>query len=163
MYGIWNTNHNCYAYAMKCHQPQGYGANARPGKLAGQPVGTGDFAAGVLADAIAQEVPVEIIQLGGSPVPVPPRFTDGTYLVALLANDVGYHFLRRNEASGLWFHKNGASSPAESWHIDRHTRDIHQLTDDTIGSLLQQPALLGCDMRFQAYLKVPDSGMDVAG
>jgi hypothetical protein len=75
---IWNTNHNCYAYAMKCQRPHGYGCNARPGKFAGQPVGTGNFAAGVVNDGAAQSVGIEIVRFEGFPVPVPPRFTDGT-------------------------------------------------------------------------------------
>ncbi|WP_176086540.1 hypothetical protein [Martelella sp. HB161492] len=163
MAGLWNSNHNCYAYAMKCISPRGYGCNARPGKFAGQPVATGNFAAGVVNDGAAQNIHIEIVRFGGSPMPVPPRFTDGTYLVALLANNVGYHFLRRNEASGLWFHKNGASASPESWFVDFNTQRTHQLTDDVAGNLLQQPALLGCAMRFQAYLKVPDQGVQVTG
>lgn len=163
MYGIWNTNHNCYAYAMKCQVPHGNGWNARPGKLAGQPVATGNFATGVVNDGAVQNIHIEIIRFEGSPIPVPPRFTDGTYLVALLANSYGYHFLRRNEASGLWFHKNGASSPAESWFVDFNTLKTHQLTDELMGILLQQPEQFGCAMRFQAYLKIPDKGIRVAG
>ncbi|MFX2611948.1 hypothetical protein [Enterobacter mori] len=163
MNGIWNTNHNCYAYAMKCLQPLGNGWNSRPGKFAGQPVGTGDFAAGVVKDGAVQNLHIEIIRFEGSPVPVPPQLTDGTYLVALLANSFGYHFLRRNEASGLWFHKNGASNPAGSWFTDFNTFKTHQLTDDLVGILLQQPELLGCAMRFQAYLKIPERGIRVAG
>lgn len=163
MDGIWNRNHNCYAYAMKCRHPLGYGCNARPGKFAGKPVSTGNFAAGVVDDGAAQNVLIRIIRLRGIPTPVPSRFTDGTYLVALLANSVGYHFLRRNEASGLWSHKNGASSPAESWFVDFDTRGINQLTDEVVGKLLCQPKLLGCAMQFLAYLKVPNRGIQVAG
>jgi hypothetical protein len=160
---LWNSNHNCYAYAMKCQSPRGLGCNARPGKFAGKPVGKGNFAAGVVSDGAAQDVHIEIVRFEGVPTPVPPLFTDGAYLVALLANNVGYHFLRRNEASGLWFHKNGASDSSRSWFVDFDTQEVRQLTNGLVGNLLQRPALLGCAMHFQAYLKVPHRGIQVAG
>ncbi|WP_368565963.1 hypothetical protein [Pseudoxanthomonas sp. UTMC 1351] len=156
----WDDEHNCYAYAMKCHAPGGVGNNSCPGRLAGR-LTKGDFVSGVMADARHQDLDVRID--GTTPDCVPSETAPGRYLVALLANQHGFHFLRRDESTGLWSHKNGAIGKVESFLYDWAAEKPTAITDTVMGHIAMNPRMIGCSMQFTAYLSVPNAGMQVLG
>lgn len=158
---LWGANHNCYAYSMKCKFPQGMGQNSWAGKFANFK-NDGDFPLGVVADGKAQGKAIVVLEQQ-LPGPVPPRLTDGNYLVAMVSNSMGYHFMRRRESTGLWSHKNGASSEVETYFYDMDLEQPLAITDDVVAKILADPKLIGCSMRFTRYFKVPGSGIQVKG
>lgn len=176
----YNNNHNCYAYAMKCKNPLGAGNNSRPGKFAahGQNPDTttyGRQAPGlnwkeemveaIKADGVANGTPIT----GGvreSPLPVPGTVADGRYLVALIGFRDGYHFLRRDEGTRRWSHKNGAPSPVETMGFHNIKGRAFVLDDATVADIIQNPGNwdgVTRQMQFIAYLSVPDAGITVKG
>jgi hypothetical protein len=161
---VWTNNHNCYAFAMKCSNPHGAGLHSRPGKYADRPASRRDgFVQGVVDDGLASGGSVvNVLRQGGLPTPVPGRLA-GSYLVALVASTYGYHFLRRDEVTGLWMHKNGAPSPVENCFYDNTTEQPVAITDAVVANLLLNPARMGCTMTFEAYFSVPTAGIQVAG
>jgi hypothetical protein len=158
----WGGDHNCYAYSMNCLAPQGSGYNSWPGKFAGIATG-GNFAQGVVDDGAAQGVTIQILRQAGMPTPVPAPLGGGHYLVAMVANAMGYHFLRRNDATGLWTHKNGSASPVETHFYDNAIEQPVAITDVVIAQILATPALISCSMTFNSYLSVPVPGITVKG
>lgn len=158
---LWGGNHNCYAYAMKCKSPKGLGQNSWAGKFANFK-NEGDFPRGVVEDGKAQGK--AIVVLGQDlPNPVPQRLSDGNYLVAMVSNGMGYHFMRRRESTGLWTHKNGASSEVETYFYDTELEQPVAITDAVVAKILADPKLIGCSMTFKRYFKVPGPGMQVTG
>lgn len=159
---VWGADHNCYAYAMSCVAPHGMGRNSWPGKFA-DIKNQGNFAKGVVDDGAAQGVNIRILRQGGLPTPVPSPLGGGEYLVAMVANNMGYHFMRRNDVTCLWSHKNGAASPVETHFYDAASEQPLAITDAVVGRILAQPALIGCSMTFNSYLSVPIPGITVKG
>ncbi len=158
----WNGGHNCYAYAMKCLAPLGLGHNSWPGRLAGIATG-GNFAQGVVNDATHQHLNAQIVRAGGVPAPVPHGVGGGGYLAAVVANNVGFHFMRRNEMTGLWTHKNGAFENESTYFYDRTLEQPVAITDQVVATILANPQLIGCAMTFHAYISVPNAGLQVRG
>jgi hypothetical protein len=158
---LWSHKHNCYAYAMKCQEPKGLGQIAWTGKLAKKRIGQ-DYPQGVIEDGLAQNV--RVVNLNKTlPTPVPPPLSDGSYLVAMVSNGNGFHFLRRRESTGLWTHKNGGGSPVDTHFYDRSIEQPLAITDAVVARILTNPKLIGCDMTFTAYMRVPSRGMKVKG
>lgn len=158
---IWNSKHNCYAYAMKCQSPKGLGQISWTGKLSGKKIGI-NFAQGVVEDGLAQDLNVVVLP-NKLPQPMPPRQNDGSYLVAMVSNGNGFHFLRRRESTGLWTHKNGGASPVDTYFYDQSIEQPLALTDEVVARILENPKLIGCSMTFDSYLRVPAKGMLVQG
>ncbi len=161
---LWGGKHNCYAYAMKCQDPQGDNPfNAWPGRMADRKEAMdGKFWLGVVDDAAAQRK--QILRLPAQlPHPVPPRQPGGTYLAALLGNAYGFHFMRRRESTGLWSHKNAGHGGVETHFYDELAEKPVPITDEVAGRILADPLLIGCNMTFLAYLQVPAGGIGVKG
>ena len=172
----WNNNHNCYAYAMKCRNPTGMGNNSRPGRYAGNGVGYGDAAPNaatwkqdmvdqIRADAVANGVTIQAT-MPASPIPVPALVADGRYLAALIGFQMGYHFLRRDEGSRRWSHKNGSAADVETSAFHNIKGRCFVLDDQTVGEMLSRPADwegVTVQMQFIAYLSVPQDGIQVRG
>jgi len=169
----WTTDQHCYAYAMMDKTPGKdhiSGGHACPGAYYGVRPRPGDtpkdkYVQGVLNDAQAQGKNVTLVGNRGVARPVPAKLTGGYYLAAMLAIPEGFHFLRRDEQSGYWTHKNGASSPVLSYiYHDRRQRFLN-LTNEVVGEILENaPSFksLQCgNMTFEAYFKVPDGGIKV--
>jgi hypothetical protein len=98
---VFSDHANCYAYAMKCQDPINHhiGGMAKPN---GE-VYTGDLdnycnrlQAGVLADGGANvnllRGPLDVVGFISGNIPAPRA---DWYLVAMLVNNVGFHFVRR--------------------------------------------------------------------
>ena len=171
---LWNKNHNCYAYSMKCKFPEGLGQNSWTGKFAKSKNKDGKcpesviaseifhFQNGVVADGEALKKRIVILKQE-LPTPVPIRLPGGYYLVAMVSNGMGYHFLRRRESTGLWTHKNGAASDVETHFYDRELEQPVAITNAVVAKMLTDPALIGCSMSFCCYFQVPGSGIQVMG
>lgn len=167
----WNIQHNCYAYAMKCDQPDNTGGHSGPGGAAGRAVSPSmnpyhaNLIAGVMADGAAQNKPVLSLQRNApSPVPAP---RGGTYLVAMVAKADGFHFLRRNDTTLLWSHKNGPGSDPETYIYNNELEQNQIMTDGVVEDLLvniQSPKYVSGfnSMTFVSYFQVPLSGIWVA-
>ena len=171
----YGPGHNCYAYAMKCPDAVA-GNNARPGREAGNGRGWSDTApspAGWKADLIAavkndakhgnQAI---ISSTPDSPLPVPATVAGDNYLVALLGNQTGYHFMRRNEQTKLWSHKNGSISNVETTIFNATKGRCFVLDDKTVAEMIMDP--LNWDgvnnfFGFIAWLSVPYHGITVRG
>ncbi|WP_425257708.1 hypothetical protein ACPOLB_19590 [Rubrivivax sp. RP6-9] len=157
---LWGSKHNCYAYAMKCQEPTGLGQISWTGCYAEKAIGT-DYVQGVVEDGLASGKQVLVLpQL--LPSPVPPRQNDGTYLVAMVSNRMGFHFMRRRESTGLWSHKNGGASPVDTCFYDTDLHKPVAITDEVALKILEKPTLIGCSMTFTRYLRVP-RGVQVGG
>jgi hypothetical protein len=165
---IWKDNIggvNCYAYAMKCMHPRGSGNNSHPGKYAGKPsrrpaVPGTTFAQGVVEDGKANGIEVKILRSGRFEphFPVPRNLPGDRYLVAMVSTPVGYHFMRRNETTQLWTHKNGAWHEVETYYYDPGLEQPRPITNEVVAELLLEPKLMECDMLFDSYLTVAKSG-----
>jgi hypothetical protein len=160
----WGAQHNCYAYAMRCTDAVN-GNNARPGRLAGNPRNqrSDDFAAGVVDDAHHQMRDAWILRQGGNPRPI-PVLTHGGYLVVMTAIPMGYHFMRRNDATGFWTHKNGSIRDEEtSWH-DPDDYELEDAIDDAgMLKMITDPRLVEGNWTFEAYLEIQAGGIRVQG
>ncbi|MCI0639051.1 MAG: hypothetical protein L0Y72_20640 [Gemmataceae bacterium] len=158
----WSGDHNCYAYTMNCLTPDGNGCNSWPGKYADNP-SAGNWVQGVVDDGAAQGVTIQIERQGGLPTPVPAPAGGGRFLAALVSSNKGFHFMRRNDATGLWTHKNGAGSKVETYFYDSAIDEPLAITDKVVARILAQPTLIGCSMTFEAFLRVPLPGIKVKG
>ncbi|ATW32082.1 hypothetical protein [Candidatus Hamiltonella defensa] len=156
----YGENHNCYAYAMKCLKPEGLGLNSTPGLFSGTSKKMG-FAEAVIEDGKKQRKDVHLISKNINDLP--KKTNDGTYLVALFANDFGYHFMRRDEPTGLWSHKNGAFSEEEVSFYEIELEKPIPICNNLFLNIARDPSKIGCNMQFSAYLEVPDDGLQVQG
>lgn len=160
----WDARHNCYAYAMHCKVGVD-GNNARPGRLAGRPRATkeSDFAQGVIDDARHQGRGAWILRQAAPPAPVPQPLHGG-YLVAMTSMPHGYHFLRRDEATGLWTHKNGSIRPVETSWRDPDDHLLEDAIDDAaLLRLVTDSRLMDSLWHFDAYIEVQNGGLTVSG
>lgn len=160
----WGAAHNCYAYAMECQNAVN-GNNARPGKLAGNArnIQAQDFAQGVVDDAVHQAKNAWILRKGGLPQPIPPLAHSG-YLVVMISIPMGYHFMRRDNFTGLWTHKNGSIRPVETtWH-DPDDHLLEEAIDDAaMIKIITDPRIADANWAFDAYLEIPIGGITVCG
>lgn len=101
----WGTMANCYAYAANCSNPaRGANGGAVPGGATGHAVlpGVANYAQLLVAAAVADG----FVQRAGAPA-VPPAPAANRYLVALIANQNGFHWLRRDSVTDRWSWKDG--------------------------------------------------------
>jgi hypothetical protein len=167
----WDARHNCYAYAMHCsvtvnadNTPRNLN-NARPGKRAGNPrLHKGqNFALGVLDDALHQGRQAWILRQGGAAAPIPAP-THGGYLVVMVSIPMGYHFMRRNNLTGLWTHKNGSIRDEETSWRDPDDRLLEDAIDDAaLVKVITDPRIVEGNWVFDAYLEIQAGGLIVAG
>jgi len=103
---------NCYAYACDCWDPpNGGNGGALPGAFAGAQVTaeqgeTAETYANRLLLGIAKDVAANRLAYGSSLNVTASIDTGDGFLIAMLSNKVGFHFLRRG-ANGFWSWKDG--------------------------------------------------------
>ncbi len=103
----WGVDANCYAYAMNDQKPANAIGGAIPGGASGNVASlsaTGDYRHRLVSGAIEDG----LVHAEGSPE-CPPDDVSGTYLVALIASEVGFHWLRRDSSLKRWSWKDGNS------------------------------------------------------
>lgn len=167
----WGAHANCYAYAMNCSEPlNGDRGGAKPGCSQGLVVyPTPDPKA-------YQKALIEGAQLDGAiyiencPLISPPEPKPGYYLVALLCNASGFHWLRRNEETLAWSWKdgNGGTVKETIYEAKQMTYvSITDKTDDCLSALVNNKKTyvdwLYQTMRFAGFFRIPNSGCKVAG
>jgi len=168
----WDNNHNCYAYAMKCQHPGGRGNNSRPGVIAGAPYAGQNVANwktlltnAVQADAVHGGVVINVLpQTTASPCPA--TLGAARYLVAAIGFPAGYHFMRRDEHTMRWSHKNGAPADVANLAFQAYKSRYLPITDNVAVDMVTHPGNWGdttVGMSFVAYLSVPAAGIMVAG
>lgn len=161
----WGENANCYAYAVSCLTPQNGIGGAVPGAASGaaaQNSANGNYRQ-ELAEAAARD---GLILADGVPDD-PPTDIRNHYLVALIANDMGFHWLRRDPTTLRWSWKDGNAGPvqlnvfsvARSRYVHIENRDLNDLLGNPMGFA---PWVYG-SMRFVAFFHVPMDGLSVAG
>lgn len=182
----WGGLANCYAYAMKCQAPGGNGTPV-PGRVAGAPVlpyhptFAGNrpaywraLMAGIVADAaVANQVVVVHSQptaTGAMPQPDNPPIHlvgAGTYLAAMVVKTDGFHFLRRDSATGRWSHKNGAQDAEVETFATLAASGRPVVLDDNVfvtlvrtGQGTYRSSFPG--FTFAGYLLVPSAGFAVS-
>ncbi len=186
----WHNGPNCYAYAMKCRAPVGNAMT--PGAAAGNVASLRGIEGNMLAyshlllerirdDAHADGgkvvtlLPAGVLAAGQlpTPAPMPNVIPQNQYLVAMLVNNAGFHFMRRDTASGLWCHKNGSYGAPEYGvqligAIGRLGARKLPITDAVALDYLANGAagrheMLGGGYFFAGYILVPDTGFVVRG
>lgn len=80
-----------------------------------------------------------------TPRPCPPALGGADYLVALVGFPAGYHFMRRDEQTQRWSHKNGSAADVATIAYDI-PKARYLVIDNSV-----------------AYLSVPVGGIPVAG
>lgn len=164
----WGTHANCYAYACSCPNPQVGGVAARtsvPGTVGGAIVANngnaGQLIAGMLADG-----GVLVQQLGGNPaaLPVVPA---NSYLVAMLTNAGGFHFLRRDELTRRWSWKDGNHGSVKLNTLHHPTNHYVYINDGNLNDILvanRGHYMWGYDrMTFDCFFAVSNNGFLVGG
>lgn len=168
---LWDGRHNCYAYAMHCNVTVNDDAtprnlnNARPGKRAGQARQHRgqNFAQGVVDDAVHQGRHAWILRQGGAAAPV-PALTHGGYLVVMTSIPMGYHFMRRNNLTGLWTHKNGSIRDEETtWRDPDNHMQEDAIDDAAMLKIITDPRIVEGNWTFDAYLEIQAGGLIVEG
>ena len=160
---LWGPGHNCYAYAMKCTQGLNLN-NARPGRTAGNARNAQDqnFAQGVVDDAQHQGRGAWILRQDANAAPV-PALLHGGYLVVMISIPMGYHFMRRNNLTGLWTHKNGGIRPEEMSWQDPDDHMLEDAIDDAaMLKVITDPRIVDGNWRFDAYLEIQNGGLVIS-
>lgn len=187
----WEGTPNCYAYSMKCRQVVGNAPT--PGAAAGRAVLPGDerwreaqqkiryhasLLQGIVADARACNKTVEILsgpEEGEYPTPhdLPvDRANANQYIAAMIAKSDGFHFMRRDSATGLWSHKNGGGNAEVETSATLLAKPGKTLTRETKITDAVAIELLECTngkyigfagFKFVGYVLVPREGITVKG
>jgi hypothetical protein len=186
----WGNGPNCYAFAMKCKRPAGNGMT--PGSAAGAAASMRGIERNLLTysqrllDGIGRDgmadgakavtiLPADLLEAPRlpRPAPMPTVIPQDHYLTALLVTAGGFHFMRRDTASGLWCHKNGSYGTPEygaelSGTVGRLGRRKVPITDAVALDLLANQAggryaSFGGGFIFAGYVMVPDAGITVSG
>ena len=177
---------HCYAYAMNDLNPgmSPTGGHCNPRNFADfaaernqtpppvQPAldgvrGAKDrYVQGVIDDGAAQNKVIALVGHRGVAQPAPPALGGGRYLVAMIANPAGFHFMRRDDQGDMtWTHKNGADSEVCCCFYDTITERYRLLSNGLVAQILSSPqdiiTKLGCNMVFEAYFSVPTGGIKV--
>ena len=142
---LFSNEANCYAYAVKCKQPincakgQARPGGAVPGADAGKFLEA--LQAGVLADGgakVAQLAEFSVNALTTTQIPAPRA---GWYLIAMLTNAVGFHFVRRQlkhlGGEPHWKWKQGNKGMVELNAYDHKAKDWVRVTNANFPSLVK--------------------------
>lgn len=130
----WGTDANCYAYAANCDAPaRGNLGGAVPGGATGNPVlaGVANYAQALVAGAVADG----FVALDGAPA-VPPATSPGHYLVALIASQMGFHWLRRDSFTGRWSWKDGNAQTVKYNILNVAEERFVYINNDNLDDLL---------------------------
>ncbi|MFL6632563.1 MAG: hypothetical protein ACJ8HJ_09660 [Massilia sp.] len=163
----WGANANCYAFACNSaapavgHPPR----TARPGVAGGQPVQNNgnvvQLVAGVLADG------GHLVQrLGGDPsaLPIVPA---NSYLVAMLTNAGGFHFMKRDELTRRWSWKDANHGSVKLNVMHFPTDHYVYVNDANLNDILVTHrgnyVWAYNQMTFQTFFAVVNGGFPVAG
>jgi hypothetical protein len=169
----WGSFANCYAYAMNCEAPEnGKNGGAKPGAKNGlyvNPLGshrTKEYSDALIKGAILDgATPVEGDLLS------PPEPISGSYLVALICDGTGFHWLRRDENTRTWSWKDGNGDTVKHSIYKMKNASFVTIQDggeDNLSTLIKTNSneYVGWryhKMQFISYFRVPDSGCAVAG
>jgi len=157
---------NCYAYAMQCRNPGGRrGGTAVPGISGGKaPYNLGDHMQvrlGAVADG------AYFFGMNRRPPFQPPA---NRYIIALFSRPGGFHWIRRDNATGLWSWKEGNGGRVQRTVVrtpaadDIAPRKMHRyIRDAMIPDLLQggyRP--WNTNDVFRGLFTVPSAGLPVS-
>ena len=163
----WGANANCYAYACGCANPA-VGApprTARPGVAGGAAVvnngNVGQLNAGVLADG-----GLLVQQLAGNPAAL-PLVPANSYLVAMLTNAGGFHFMRRDETTRRWSWKDANHGSVKLNVLHFPSDHYVYINDANLNDILVANrgnyVWAYNQMTFQGFFAVANAGFAVAG
>jgi hypothetical protein len=133
----WGTYANCYAYAANCSKPaRGDQGGAVPGGAKGKPALTGladlkDYERALIAGAAADG----FVQREGAPA-APPAPNANHYLVALIANKLGFHWLRRDSVTDRWSWKDGNGQTVKYNIFDVRQKRFVYISNTNLDDLL---------------------------
>lgn len=132
---------NCYAFAVKCSSPEGVG-QARPGGA--KTAGDLQTYAEALKDGVLSDGGNKVKFIGSysiQNVPNIPEASADWYLIAMLVNKNGFHFVRRQRKkfSGqpFWKWKEGNKGMEERNAFDVAAKSYIRITDAQLPSLLK--------------------------
>jgi hypothetical protein len=163
----WGTNANCDAYAANCSAPaRGNLGGAVPGGATGHPVlaGAPNYVQALVAGAVADG----FVQRAGAPA-APPAPAANHYLVALIASQMGFHWLRRDSVTDRWSWKDGNAQTVK-YNILNVGRDLFVYIKNTNQDDLLTVNRAGyapwaySNMAFVSFFEAPaPNGVVVAG
>ncbi len=160
----WSHDSNCYGYACKC-QHAGVGT-AVPGAAAGNPAlpnAGANYHQALIAGAIADGA----AQVAGTTA-APPADTPGHYVVALLANNIGFHWMRRDGHLNRWSWKDGNGGTIKYNLLHTNLNRYVYIKNESLVDLLDNnnPSHYApwaySNMTFVSYFRIPDAGIEVA-
>jgi hypothetical protein len=157
---------NCYAYAVKVANPTGVGTPI-PGGVTVEAGDTWQDYGNNLIVGVLTDGGNKVNRLPGGPTPV-PRASEDHYLIALLASDTGFHFLRRERKKFLgsprWKWKNGCLD-TEVWlnAYDNNAGTWKTITDASFGQFVGNLGGFTCgggygNMHFVCFFEVQRDG-----
>lgn len=166
----WGDHANCYAYAAKCDNPTFIGGKPS-GAIPGLAKGKGAKSNGNLADyvkALTAGVEADGGSFAGDDASEIPEPTEGKYLIAGLANQYGFHFVRRDPASREWSWVDGNHSPVKNQLIDVKSEKPVKATEALMkqvfaGNATGKLTWFYSGMSFYGYFWIPAAGLKVSG
>lgn len=163
----WGANANCYAFACNCANPAvgNPPRQARPGVISGVPPADNSnviqLTAGILADG-----GVHVQALAGNPllIPNPPA---NSYLIAMLTNAGGFHFIRRDEHTKRWSWKDANHGTVKLNIMHFPNNQFVYVNDGNLNDILVANrgnyVWAYNTMVFRSFFAVTNNGFPVAG
>jgi hypothetical protein len=171
---MWGTNANCYAYACNCKTPKiGIFGAALPGGYAGDAVTkkqnqTSDEYYARLVFGIRQDAHkngVKHVQVSRTVTQLP--FEGSGYIIAMLVQPTGFHFLRRDRFKKTWTEKNGNEGEVEGKIYNNYSETSVEMTDAVVIETLRGLSnryMSWNPLKFYAYIGLGEiKGMTVSG
>ena len=135
---------------------------------------------GIVADGEADhgrgavEVLTDLDQLRAgiypSPTPIPVSRATGTkYIAAMMVNEGGFHFMRRDSTTGMWSHKNGGVGNGVDTSVHERRKGVNRFLvpiDDTVAAEMLRNVPVhfqdfGLRYKFAGYVLVRTAGITV--
>ena len=159
----WSDVSNCYAYACNDRKPaNGYFGGAIPGSLAGVPAYPGpDYHNRLIQGAIADGLK-HLPQYDLSNLPMPKS---GCYLVLLLADQNGFHWMRHDPILDRWSWKSGNSGDVYYSAFNIQINYCMYIKMANLSSALtteRKNFIWNTHMQFVAFFEVPQQGIVVS-
>jgi len=160
----WSSTANCYAYACDRKNPvNGANGGALPGASAGAPVLPGpNYVDRLIAGAVADG----LTRLMGAGPGNPPAVHAG-YLVAMVNNGNGFHWIRHDPTLDRWSWKDGNGGDVNYNIMQVPGMNYVYVKNSMLNELLVTAKnsffWTYQSMTFTSFFSVPDSGLDVQG
>ncbi|WP_211825934.1 hypothetical protein [Kistimonas asteriae] len=159
----WSNIANCYSYACNDKHPSnGYFGGAIPGSTKGTPAFPGPdyhnrLITGAIADGMRYCSENDLTHL--------PNIIDGHYLVLLLADNNGFHWMRYDHFLNRWSWKSGNSGSVYYNVFNVSKNYCEYINMENLSRVLtseRKNYIWNTEMQFIAFFQVPLRGINVS-